>query len=368
MDAKEMESLLHWAIEHSDPDKLREQAEVARRDEAVKDFVERKKRVQELSDIVSQQPSEAQLMMDNIAVLTDAGSSAADKGQALGNLQVLVEPIDNANDLKVLGGLPPLVDLLQQQQQPELQEGAAYVLGTAASNNAKLVEALLQQHPGAMQQLLQIAASKHEGAANKAMYALGSIVRSPVALARSQFYAQAGLGQLQALLGQAAGAPLRVKAKAINLIADLIEMTANGDDESLETWDEKVMSQFAAAALDMLGQAEELDGKEKALAAMRLLLLRRGAAGRAALEDEGAEAVLREALTELDLLVDGLGGYGDGEGGEGQAGGQQQQQQQQQEEGEEQEASDKDRRMYATYVAHLCADVLHHLSIQHAEL
>lgn len=86
----------------------------------------------------------------------------------------------------------------------------------------------------------QIAASKHEGAANKAMYALGSIVRSPVALARSQFYAQAGLGQLQALLGQAAGAPLRVKAKAINLIADLIEMTANGDDESLETWDEKV--------------------------------------------------------------------------------------------------------------------------------
>jgi hypothetical protein len=86
----------------------------------------------------------------------------------------------------------------------------------------------------------QIAATKHEGAANKAMYALGNIVRSPVPLARSQFYDQAGLGQLQALLGQAAGAPLRVKSKAINLIADLIEMTANGDDESLATWDEKV--------------------------------------------------------------------------------------------------------------------------------
>jgi hypothetical protein len=34
--------------EHSDPEKLREQAEVVRRDEAVKDFVERKKRVQEV--------------------------------------------------------------------------------------------------------------------------------------------------------------------------------------------------------------------------------------------------------------------------------------------------------------------------------
>jgi hypothetical protein len=88
--------------------------------------------------------------------------------------------------------------------------------------------------------MTQIAATKHEGAANKAMYALGSVVRSPVPLARSQFYAQAGLGQLQSLLGQAAGASLRVRSKAINLIADLIEMTANGDDESLETWDEKV--------------------------------------------------------------------------------------------------------------------------------
>jgi hypothetical protein len=133
----------------------------------------------------------------------------------------------------------------------------------------------------------------------------------------------------------------------------------------------QVMSQFAAAALDMLGQAEELDGKEKALMAMRILLLRRGNAGRAALEDEGAEAVLREALTELDLLVDKLGGFGDEGTEKDQA--QQQQQQQQQEgeadgEGEGQELSDKDRRMYATYVAHLCADVLHHLSIQHAEL
>jgi hypothetical protein len=34
--------------EHSDPDKLREQAETVRRDEAVKDFVERKQRVQEV--------------------------------------------------------------------------------------------------------------------------------------------------------------------------------------------------------------------------------------------------------------------------------------------------------------------------------
>jgi hypothetical protein len=37
------------------------------------------------------------LLQDNIAVLTDAASSSSDKAEALGNLQVLVEPIDNAN-------------------------------------------------------------------------------------------------------------------------------------------------------------------------------------------------------------------------------------------------------------------------------
>jgi hypothetical protein len=61
-----------------------------------------------------------------------------------------------ATDLRVLGGLPPLVALLQQAQPPELQEAAAYVLGTAASNNAKLVEVLLQEHPNLLQQLLQV--------------------------------------------------------------------------------------------------------------------------------------------------------------------------------------------------------------------
>jgi hypothetical protein len=65
-------------------------------------------------------------------------------------------PLASKLDLRVLGGLPPLVALLQPQHLPELQEGAAYVLGTAASNNAKLVEALLQEQPELLQQLLQV--------------------------------------------------------------------------------------------------------------------------------------------------------------------------------------------------------------------
>lgn len=100
--------------------------------------------------------------------MTHPASAPADVADADAVLLSLVASALCAPDLKVLGGLPPLVDLLQQQQQPELQEGAAYVLGTAASNNAKLVEALLQQHPGAMQQLLQVRRAGQQGVAEAA--------------------------------------------------------------------------------------------------------------------------------------------------------------------------------------------------------
>jgi hypothetical protein len=155
------------------------------------------------------------------------------------------------------------------------------------------------------------------------------------------------------------------------------EMTANGDDTSLETWNESAMSLFAAAALDLLQQSEALDIKEKALFAMRTLLVRRGPAGGAALAHEGAEAVLREVLIELDLLADkysqqaqalAAAAAGGDAGSLGQA-----------KEGSEtagvlddEEGADpavaEGHAQYAQYIGHLCADVLHQLSVHHEEL
>lgn len=154
-------------------------------------------------------------------------------------------------------------------------------------------------------------------------------------------------------------------------------MTANGDDTSLETWNESAMAAFAAAALDLLQQSEALDVKEKALFAMRTLLQRRGPAGGAALAHEGAEAVLREVLTELDLLSEQYREQAEAfeaaaaapaAGSEGA-----------QDTGTEaaadaaaEEASEAataaEHHQYALYVAHLCADVLHHLAVHHDEL
>lgn len=59
-------------------------------------------------------------------------------------------------DLKVLGGLEPLVALLADDRVPSLQAGAAYVLGTAVSNNEKLADVFVKEHPQLLQQLMQV--------------------------------------------------------------------------------------------------------------------------------------------------------------------------------------------------------------------
>jgi hypothetical protein len=60
-------------------------------------------------------------LQDNIAVLSDAASSSGDKAQALANLQVLVEPIDNANGEQAAGaaaGQPASLQQLVAGRQP----------------------------------------------------------------------------------------------------------------------------------------------------------------------------------------------------------------------------------------------------------
>lgn len=148
------------------------------------------------------------------------------------------------------------------------------------------------------------------------------------------------------------------------------------------------MSAFAASALDVLQQSEALDVKEKALHAMRTLLMRRGPAGGAALAQEGAEAVLRESLTELDLLSESYkdkaealqqaaaasGSSGDaGAAGAGSGSSSSSGESDEADGGyDDDEADDAEtaagQHQYALYVANLCADVLHHLSVHHDEL
>jgi hypothetical protein len=144
----------------------------------------------------------------------------------------------------------------------------------------------------------------------------------------------------------------------------------------VDTWNAAALDAMAGAALDVLQQSEAMEAKEKALLALRTLLTQRGAAGAGALEAHGAEAVLREELTSLDLAAAQLADEASAaeaaaeaaaaaaakQSAAGEAAG----------EAEQQVMHDAEvashAHQFAEYVGHLCADVLHHLSVHHSEL
>jgi len=60
-----------------------------------------------------------------------------------------------APDMKVLGGIPPVVEQLEAQE-GNLRALAAYVLGTAASNNPHFQNDLLELYPDIFSRLRQV--------------------------------------------------------------------------------------------------------------------------------------------------------------------------------------------------------------------
>lgn len=174
------------------------------------------------------------------------------------------------------------------------------------------------------------------------MYAVGTLVRTLPA-ARQAFLQASGLRSVQQLM-LSGTSDMRVKQKAMNLITDLIELAASGE----QGWDysEDHVNHFVSAVLQLLQQAEDLDTQEKALLALQSLLRQQGQAAHLALEELGAEAVLGEVLTGLELQGPDMAGHDQLRDSH----------------------HDSQEDMYHRYVIALCAELLHHLQIQHVDL
>jgi hypothetical protein len=80
--------------ENSDPEILKAQAQSVQQAEAVQSLMERRGKVQQLINVLEQQPTETQLMQEAIAMLVNKTGNPVNLLEAL---QILVEPIDNAN-------------------------------------------------------------------------------------------------------------------------------------------------------------------------------------------------------------------------------------------------------------------------------
>mmetsp|Transcript_56625 Transcript_56625/g.127326 ORF Transcript_56625/g.127326 Transcript_56625/m.127326 type:complete len:372 (+) Transcript_56625:27-1142(+) len=136
-----MQELLHWAIQHSDPEKLAGL------------MLKYKEQNLTLKDVYGEDMLEAmfvneagvmQSSIDTIADFHNNEHSNEDLEDALVRLRDLVEQVDNALNLHVLGGLAPLLDLCVAVaiRPVSVRTEALWTLGVAVQNNAPVQQAL----------------------------------------------------------------------------------------------------------------------------------------------------------------------------------------------------------------------------------
>ena len=108
----------------------------------------------------------------------DNSTSTGDMLRILDDLEWLIGDLDNAQDFRKMGGLVPIVRLLNMTSSPKVQSKAAWVLGTA-SKDIVLMTQNEATELGALSDLLNmIEPSKNDvRVQGKALYALGSLLR-----------------------------------------------------------------------------------------------------------------------------------------------------------------------------------------------
>lgn len=135
-----LNSLLKWSIENS------ANSAPQSADKEVSQVKERKGNINaDALRALMGGPSDAQLMKESIAAIQSHDISLENKLIAFDNFEQLIEQIDNANNMQVLGLWTPLLGLLENEE-AELRRCAAWCMGTAVQNNVKAQETV-KSHP-----------------------------------------------------------------------------------------------------------------------------------------------------------------------------------------------------------------------------
>ncbi|KAI4385331.1 hypothetical protein MLD38_003371 [Melastoma candidum] len=287
-----LDGMLQWAIGHSDPTKLKETAQDVQRISSG----ELKKRQMELKELMEKlkTPSDAQLMQIAIDDLNNASSSLEDRQRALQELLILVEPIDNANDLNKLGGL---VVVIRELDHPEsdLRKLSAWVIGKASQNNPLVQKQVLEL--GALTKLMMMVKSEFVEEAIKALYAVSAVVRNNL-YGQELFYAEAGDLIIQDILSNSTE-DIRLRRKAVFLVGDLAECQLEAAaEEELPFFRNR---KFLKSVVDLMSSSD-LDLQEKALVAVKNLLLLRSTEAQVFKEFCGLDMALESMRQRLDHL------------------------------------------------------------------
>jgi len=249
-----MQSLLHWAIENSDPEELRAQAEAETRKGGI-NLEQQRERVRQLSELMSHQVSETDLMKEALDVLKSEDAEEPEILSVLSRLDILVESIDNANDLQSLDGIACLI--AQLTSSTGRAAAAAHVIAVAASNNPTFQNHLHGTDPEILPKLIQLLATSDETVVSNALYAVSTLIRNSESL-RILFYASGGLRAIHKVLENTESTKL--KRKCLTLLTDLIQF---GD---LSITDQALMSLVAK-----LVDHSDWDLVEKAMVTISLM-------------------------------------------------------------------------------------------------
>ncbi|XP_010250404.1 PREDICTED: nucleotide exchange factor SIL1 [Nelumbo nucifera] len=257
-----LDSMLQWAIGHSDPMKMKETAQDVQRLSPN----ELKKRQLEIKELMEKlrTPSDAKLMQIAIDDLKNSSLPLEDRHRALLELLILVEPIDNANDLGKLGGLAVVVQELDNPDS-EIRATAAWVLGKASQNNPAVQNQILGL--GTLAKLVKMVRSSSLEEATKALYAVSALIRSNTG-GQELFYAETGSLMLQDIMSNPS-IDVRLRRKSASLVADLagyqLEITNKAEHPFFS-------NHFFLKSVVDLTASTDLDLQEKALMAIKNLL------------------------------------------------------------------------------------------------
>ncbi|GAA6037901.1 hypothetical protein JCM8097_009481 [Rhodosporidiobolus ruineniae] len=176
------QSLLRWGIEHAEPGSIKQMAadvEAGRRPDLNTDILKAMMgtsdadRMRECMQVIEGQwvDRDGTSEVKNNSDITDE-----DKYRAWDDLEMLIEDLDNANNLKNMGLWQPIVKHLTDADD-EVVKRACWVCGTAVQNNPQSQAAFLEHDP--LPTIASLVTSPSASAATraKAMYALSASLK-----------------------------------------------------------------------------------------------------------------------------------------------------------------------------------------------
>ena len=248
------QSLLMWALEASDPDKLRELAE----ESAQADSENANRRAAEVRAFAKalhhQRRTETDVLKDAVAVLRNASAPADALVLAMEEIADLVRSFDHASDfVDSIEGVPDLVRMVHHGAE-SVSSAAVAAVAAGSGNHGDFVKAVLAHEEAFATTLLALIEAPPSSRQRRATIALGHLVRTPGAPVPD---IPRVAGALQTIAERATDDP-RLAAAALTVYVDVLKLpggSATADSSWADALDAAIAAGLATSNADLVEKA-----------------------------------------------------------------------------------------------------------------